>query len=168
MIDVSLFDFFYINEVQREQSNWLYAAGENQRRGDIEGYHFQLSLSPSSTRSAELSISVKPTQMLALVGPSGCGKSTVVSLIGRFYDPLIGLLLINGTNSGDCIICWLCSQIGIVSLKPVLFDGSIAENIYYGALFREVSDEKVIETAKAAKIHNFLQTLSGKSCCIPS
>ena len=106
-----------------------------------------------------LSISVKPGQTLALVGPSGCGKSTVVSLIERFYDPLTGLLLIEDINASDLNIRWLRSQIGIVSQEPVLFDASIAENIRYGALFREVSDEEVVEAAKAANIDSFIQTL---------
>ena len=106
-----------------------------------------------------LSISVKPGQTLALVGPSGCGKSTTVSLIERFYDPLTGSLLMDGVNVSDLNIHWLRSQIGIVSQEPVLFDASIAENIRYGALFKEVSDEEVIEAAKDANIDSFIQTL---------
>ena len=106
-----------------------------------------------------LNISVKPGQTLALVGPSGCGKSTVVSLIERFYDPLIGSLLIDDINAHDLNIRWLRSQIGIVSQEPTLFDASIAENIRYGALFREISDEEVIEAAKAANINSFIQAL---------
>ena len=106
-----------------------------------------------------LSISVKPGQTLALVGPSGCGKSTVVSLIERFYDPLTGSLSIDDINVSHLNISWLRSQIGVVSQEPVLFDASIAENIRYGALFREVSDDEVIKAAKAANINNFIQTL---------
>lgn len=54
---------------------------------------------------------------------------------------------------------WLLSQIAIVSKEPLLFDATIAENIRYGALFREVSDAEVIEAAKAANIHNFIESL---------
>jgi len=96
---------------------------------------------------------------LALVGPSGCGKSTVVSLIERLYDPLGGGLSLDGTDLRDLNIRWLRSQIGIVSQEPVLFDASIADNIRYGANFREVSDEEVIEAAKAANIHNLITSL---------
>jgi len=106
-----------------------------------------------------LNVSVKPGQTLALVGPSGCGKSTVVSLIERFYDPLSGFLTLDGNDLRDLNIRWLRSQIGIVSQEPVLFDTSIAENIRYGANFREVSDEEVIEAAKAANIHSFIESL---------
>ena len=106
-----------------------------------------------------LTIGVEPGQSLALVGPSGCGKSTVVSLIERFYDPSSGSLLLEEQDLRDLNIRWLRNQIGIVSQEPVLFDKSIADNIRYGANFREVTDEEVIEAAKAANIHNFIQTL---------
>ena len=106
-----------------------------------------------------LTIGVEPGQTLALVGPSGCGKSTVVSLIERFYDPSSGSLLLEEQDLRDLNIRWLRNQIGIVSQEPVLFDKSIADNIRYGANFREVTDEEVIEAAKAANIHNFIQTL---------
>ncbi len=106
-----------------------------------------------------LELDVKPGQTLALVGPSGCGKSTVVSLLERFYDPQSGSLTLDGTDIRDLNIRWLRSQIGIVSQEPVLMDSSIADNIRYGANFREVSDEEVIEAAKAANIHNFVESL---------
>ena len=114
-----------------------------------------------------MNASVKPGQTLALVGTSGSGKSTVVSLIERFYDPDAGSLALDGSDLRDLNLHWLRSQIGVVSQEPVLFDASIAENIRYGALFREVSDEEVIEAAKAANIHNFIESLpqvSSRAC----
>ena len=106
-----------------------------------------------------LSVSVKSGQTLALVGPSGCGKSTVVALIERFYDPQSGDLTLDGNDLREVNIRWLRSQIGIVSQEPVLFDASIADNIRYGANFREVSDVEVIEAAKAANIHSFIESI---------
>ena len=106
-----------------------------------------------------VSLSLSPGKTLALVGPSGCGKSTVVSLIERFYDPSSGSLTLENIDLRDLNLHWLRSQIGIVSQEPVLFDASIAENIRYGALFREVSDEEVIEAAKSANIHSFIESL---------
>ena len=106
-----------------------------------------------------MNLELQPGKTLALVGPSGCGKSTVVSLIERFYDPSAGSLTLEGVDLRDLNLNWLRSQIGIVSQEPVLFDCSIAENIRYGALFREVSDEEVIEAAKSANIHNFIESL---------
>ena len=106
-----------------------------------------------------MSLAVKPGQTVALVGPSGCGKSTIVSLLERFYDPESGSLTLDGSDLRDLNIRWLRSQMGIVSQEPVLFDTSIAENIRYGANFREVSDEEVVEAAKAANIHSFIESL---------
>ena len=96
---------------------------------------------------------------LGLVGTSGSGKSTVVSLLERFYDPQIGLIKLDNCDLSDLNIRWLRSQIGIVSQEPVLFDVSIRDNVRYGASFREVSDEEIIEAAKAANIHEFITGL---------
>ena len=106
-----------------------------------------------------LDISVKSGQTLALVGPSGCGKSTVVSLLERFYDPVSGILTLDDIDISELNIQWLRNQIGLVSQEPVLFDRSIAENISYGANFREVSFEEITEAAKAANIHKFVESL---------
>lgn len=102
---------------------------------------------------------MKPGQTLALVGPSGCGKSTIVSLVERFYDPVLGSLTLEGNDLRDLNLQWLRTQIGIVSQEPVLFDASIKENIMYGALFRDVSDEEIVEAAKSANIHSFIEGL---------
>ena len=130
-------------------------------KGDVtvESVHFSYPTRPDVPVLQGLSVSVKPGQTLALVGPSGCGKTTVVSLMERFYDPLQGSLTLEGVDLRDLNLKWLRSQIGMVSQEPVLFDVSIAENIRYGALFREVSDEEVIQVAKAANIHSFIESL---------
>ena len=104
-------------------------------------------------------MAVHPGETLALVGPSGCGKSTVVSLVERFYDIIAGSVEVDNEDIRDLNIRWLRRQIGIVSQEPVLFDRSIADNIRYGANFREVGDEEIVEAAKAANIHNFIQSL---------
>ena len=104
-------------------------------------------------------ISITPGHTLALVGPSGSGKSTIISLAERFYDPKSGDILLDGVDLRDLNISWLRRQISLVSQEPILFDMSIADNIRYGALFREVSDEEVIEAAQSANIHDFIQSL---------
>ena len=114
---------------------------------------------PEVTVLQGLGVAVKQGETLALVGPSGCGKSTIVLLLERFYDPEAGKLTLDGEDLRDLNIRWLRSQIGIVSQEPVLFDTSIAENIRYGANFREVSDEEVVEAARAANIHTFVESL---------
>ena len=126
---------------------------------DVSDVIFHYPTRPEVKVLQGLTVSVKPGQTLALVGPSGCGKSTVVSLIERFYNPTAGSLAVDGRDLRELNLRWLRSQIGIVSQEPVLFDTSVADNIRYGANFREVSDEEVITAAKAANIHNFLQSL---------
>ena len=106
-----------------------------------------------------LSVEVKAGQTLALVGPSGCGKSTLVSLVERFYDPTSGHVTLEGRDLKELNLPWLRQQVGIVPQEPTLFGTTIADNIRYGALFREVSDDEVIEVAKSANIHNFIESL---------
>ncbi len=106
-----------------------------------------------------LSLDLKPGQTLALVGPSGCGKSTIVSLLERFYDPVSGSVTIDGVDCRDAQLGWLRSQLGLVSQEPILFDTTIADNIRYGALFKDVSEDEIISAAKQANIHNFIETL---------
>ena len=106
-----------------------------------------------------LTFKVEPGKTLALVGLSGSGKSTIVSLIERFYDPVNGSINVDGIHLTILNLKWLRSQIGVVSQEPVLFDTTIADNIRYGVNFREVSDEKIIEAAKSANIHNFIESL---------
>ena len=77
----------------------------------------------------------------------------------RFYDPVQGSLALEGVDLRDLNLKWLRTQLGMVSQEPVLFDTTIAENIRYGALFKEVSDDDVIEAAKAANIHSFIESL---------
>ena len=108
-----------------------------------------------------LSLSVQQGKTLALVGPSGCGKSTVVSLIERFYDPSLeesGKVKVDKRDLRSLNIQWLRSKIGLVSQEPVLFDGSIADNIRYGDLSREISDKEVEAAARAANIHDFIMS----------
>uniref|UniRef100_A0ABM5GNJ0 ATP-dependent translocase ABCB1 isoform X1 n=1 Tax=Pogona vitticeps TaxID=103695 RepID=A0ABM5GNJ0_9SAUR len=109
-----------------------------------------------------LSVAVDKGQTLALVGSSGCGKSTVVQLLERFYDPLNGEVQLDGQSAKELNIQWLRSQIGIVSQEPVLFDCSIAENIAYGDNSKEISLDEIIEVAKAANIHSFIDSLPEK------
>ncbi|XP_047550292.1 ATP-dependent translocase ABCB1 isoform X2 [Lutra lutra] len=109
-----------------------------------------------------LSLEVKKGQTLALVGSSGCGKSTVVQLLERFYDPLAGTVLIDGEEIKNLNVQWLRAHLGIVSQEPILFDCSIAENIAYGDNSRVVSQEEIVQAAKEANIHPFIETLPDK------
>lgn len=125
----------------------------------MRGVHFSYPTRPNVSVLKGLNLSVRPGKTLALVGASGCGKTTVTSLLQRFYDPRSGSLTFDGIDIRDLNVPWLRSQIGIVFQEPVLFDGTIVENIQYGANFREVAVDEVIQAAIAANIHNFIISL---------
>ena len=134
-----------------------------QALGEVEfsNVHFSYPARPEVEVLKGLSLSVQQGKTLALVGPSGCGKSTVVSLIERFYDPSLeesGKVEMDKRDLHQLNIQWLRSKIGLVSQEPVLFDGSIADNIRYGDLSREISDEEVEAAARAANIHDFIMS----------
>lgn len=103
-----------------------------------------------------LSFRVEAGQTVALVGPSGCGKSTVVSLLERFYDPDEGRVLLDGCDLRSLPVSWLRAQIGLVSQEPVLFSGSIMENIALGK--RERAEQHEVQSAaQLANAHDFIE-----------
>ncbi|CAH1397295.1 unnamed protein product [Nezara viridula] len=107
------------------------------------------------------SLEVTQGRTVALVGGSGSGKSTVIALLERFYNPNKGHILIDGTDIAKINVGYLRSQIGLVTQEPMLFDCSLRDNITYGisALGRIVTDQDIIDAAKAAYIHEFIASL---------
>ena len=95
--------------------------------------------------------------IVGIVGPTGAGKTTLVSLIPRFYDPAEGRVLIDGTDVRDITLVSLRRQVSVVLQEPLLFSGTIRENIRYGRL--DATDEEVIDAAKAANAHDFIMSL---------
>jgi ABC-type multidrug transport system fused ATPase/permease subunit len=96
-------------------------------------------------------------QVIAIVGPTGAGKTTLASLIPRFYDPHEGRILIDGLDIGDLTLKSLRDHISIVPQEPLLFTGTIADNIRYGRL--DATMDEVIEAATAANAHDFIARL---------
>ena len=103
--------------------------------------------------------SVKPGQTVAIVGPTGAGKTTMVKLLMRFYDVNSGAILVDGSDVRDFNRSELREIFGMVLQDTWLFKGTIMENIRYGRL--DATDEEVIQAAKAAHAHHFIQTLPG-------
>jgi ATP-binding cassette subfamily B (MDR/TAP) protein 1 len=102
-----------------------------------------------------LNLLAEPGQTLAIVGASGCGKSTIVSLLERFYDPASGQVLLDGVDIRSVPVRWLRAQIGIVSQEPVLFNGTIGENIALGKE-KGASQNEVEAAAQLANAHVFI------------
>ncbi len=105
-----------------------------------------------------VSLDIRPGEMIGLVGPSGAGKSTLVNLVCRFYDVSGGSIMVDGVDVRSFPITEYRSNIGIVLQEPFLFFGSIAENIAYGR--PDATREQVIAAARAAKAHDFILRLA--------
>lgn len=103
----------------------------------------------------DISLEANPGEVTALVGPSGAGKTTLVTLLPRFYDPLAGRILLDGTDLRDLNVLSLRRAIGIVPQETQLFSGTIAENIRYGD--PDANDSDVIDASTAANAHDFIK-----------
>lgn len=105
----------------------------------------------------DISLSLAPGEVIALVGPSGAGKSTLVGLLPRFTNPDRGAVLLDGHDIRHVTLASLREQIAIVAQDPAIFRGTIAENIRYGRL--DASDEEVAAAAEAAGAMDFIAAL---------
>jgi ABC-type multidrug transport system fused ATPase/permease subunit len=105
-----------------------------------------------------VSFEVQPGTMAALVGHSGSGKSTIAQLLERFYDIDEGIILLDGHDIKSLDPRWLHRRIGLVSQEPVLFEGTISENIRYGR--REATNSAVVAAAELANAKNFIEKMT--------
>jgi len=105
----------------------------------------------------DITFSAKPGQMIALVGLTGAGKTTLVSLIPRFYHATAGRVLVDGVDVRRYRVRALREQIAIVLQDPVLFQGTIADNLRYGRL--DVTPQEIEDAARAAHAHEFISRL---------
>lgn len=127
--------------------------------GEIEFHQVTYTYSSRTTPSLNnISFKIKPGETVALVGRSGAGKSTIASLIPRFYDVQKGDILLDGINIKDYTLRSLRNQIGFVSQKVHLFNGTIADNIVYGAK-NKYSKQEIINAAIQANAIEFIEKL---------
>jgi ABC-type multidrug transport system fused ATPase/permease subunit len=106
---------------------------------------------------SDVRFEAQPGERVAIVGHTGAGKSTLMSLLIRFYDPASGSISIDGVDLRDLKLASLREQISVVLQEPLLFSGTIGENIRYGHL--EASDEEIFAAARAANAHDFIAGL---------
>lgn len=104
-----------------------------------------------------ISLTVKPNQIVALIGTTGSGKTSLVNLIPRFYDVTQGAVLVDGYDVRQVNLVSLRKQIGIVLQTSLLFSTTIRENIAYG--YPDASMDEIIAAAKTARAHEFIQEL---------
>jgi len=104
-----------------------------------------------------ITFEAKPGEMVALVGLTGAGKTTLVGLIPRFYDPSEGQVLVDGVDVRQYQLRSLRERVAIVLQDPVLFSGTIADNLRYGRL--DATREEIEAAARAAHAHDFISRL---------
>ena len=148
--------FELIDEVVETDSGKLIA---KQDEGSIELQDLCFSYIENKPILKNLNLMISPGQTVAFVGKSGSGKSTLANLLPRFYEPSSGSILLNGHALSEYELTSLRSQIALVTQNVVLFDGSIRDNVAYGAM-PDVSDEAVIHAAEAAHVMEFVNHLS--------
>ena len=150
--------FEFLEEEEEEQTA-MDPVHLEQIEGRVSFENVRFGYNPDKIIIHDFSSEVEPGQMVAIVGPTGAGKTTMVKLLMRFYDVNSGSIRVDGHDVRDFNRSELRESFGMVLQDTWLFKGTIMENIRYGRL--DATDEEVIEAAKAAHAHRFIQTLPG-------
>nr|XP_060609790.1 ATP-binding cassette sub-family B member 10, mitochondrial [Anolis sagrei ordinatus] len=125
---------------------------------EFKNIQFAYPTRPETLIFQDFTLSIPAGSVMALVGPSGSGKSTVVSLLLRLYDPVSGVVTVDGVDIRQLNPLWFRTKIGTVSQEPILFSCSIAENIAYGAEDPSaVTMEEIEKVAEIANAFSFIQ-----------
>ncbi|KAD4180278.1 hypothetical protein E3N88_28869 [Mikania micrantha] len=123
----------------------------------IKKVDFKYPCRPDNPILREFCLEVKSGTSIGLVGKSGCGKSTVIALIQRFYDVDRGTVKVDGVDIRMLNIEWYRKHMALVSQEPVLYSGTIRDNIIFGK--PDASENELVQASKAANAHNFISTL---------
>ncbi|MGL5116619.1 MAG: ABC transporter transmembrane domain-containing protein [Beijerinckiaceae bacterium] len=123
----------------------------------FENVTFAYPSRPEQTAIGPIDLVLKPGERVAIVGPSGAGKSTIVQLVARFYDPTEGRILIDGVDARDAALSDLRARIALVPQDPVIFSGSIAENLRYAR--PSASDAELRQASAQASALPFIEAL---------
>ncbi|WP_028293488.1 lipid A export permease/ATP-binding protein MsbA [Oceanobacter kriegii] len=149
---------FNVMDAKEENDNGTKELGRV--AGHVEFRDVSLVYGNSDVPSVDrVSVDIQPGTSVALVGKSGSGKTSLVSMLPRFYDVTSGEIRFDGENINELTLENLRSQIALVSQQVTLFDGTVKENIAYGAL-RHCSDEEIRAAAKAAHADEFIDQLA--------
>lgn len=148
---------FNLLEMEPEVKQSIQAVAIDDCRGGLVFENVNFNYRERTDTLKNVSFSIEPGQRVAIVGPTGAGKTTLISLIPRFYDPTEGRILLDGRDTCALTLKSLRDQISLVLQEPLLFSGSIADNILYGQL--TATQDEVIAAAQAANAHDFIMKL---------
>jgi ATP-binding cassette subfamily B protein len=126
-------------------------------RGAVHFERVTFGYTPERPILRGIEVEVAPGQLVALVGPTGAGKSTLMHLLPRFYDPQEGRVLLDGVDVREYTLASLRQQIAMVFQPPLVFPGTIADNIAYGR--PGAAPEAIIRAARLACLHDMIMTL---------
>ena len=126
---------------------------------DVREVRFAYPSAPDRLILRGCTLHIEAGHVCALVGPSGSGKSTIIQLLERFYDPSSGSVMLDGVDVRELNLRWLRSRLGLVGQEPVLFMGTVSENIAYGkpGASEEEVEAAAIKRAVALKIIDLMR-----------
>lgn len=128
-------------------------------RGDVRFDHVSFHYHDGQPVLQDFNLTVAAGESVALVGETGSGKSTIVNLIGRFYEPIAGRVLIDGEDLRSRSQSWIHSQLGYVLQTPQLFRGTVRENIAFSR--SDATEDEVLAAARMVDAHEMIMALSG-------
>lgn len=149
-----VFEFIAKEELTPEPEN---GASVEALRGDVRMEALSFSYEPDRRLIENLSLNAPAGRRVAIVGPTGCGKTTLINLLMRFYEPNAGRITVDGVDAREYDREALRSAYGMVLQDTWLMSGTVRENIRFGAT--DATDEQVIEAARAAHAHSFIERL---------
>ena len=149
--------FRLLNE-EEETADRAGASELNEVDGNVELKEIHFSYVPEKPILTNVNLKADAGKLIAIVGPTGAGKTTIINLLMRFYDPVSGTILIDGTDHLDYTMRSLRKAYAMVLQDTWVFHGTIYDNIAYGR--NDATREEVIAAAKAAHIHKYIMCLS--------
>ncbi|KAJ1716273.1 ABC multidrug transporter [Aspergillus flavus] len=127
-------------------------------RVELQDVAFRYPTRPTRPVLNDIDVEINPGQFVAFVGPSGHGKSSLISLLERYYNPISGSIQLDGSDIRDMSLASYRSHLSLVQQEPVLYQGTIRENIALG-LKEEATEERIYEACRQANIFDFVSSL---------